>query len=150
MFSDVFVLWSSLRRSFRQHVTRNPIFFWHDENIRKCYWAQHNLSPTLSIYTYIYIYIFWCTYVYAYIYIYKLYTYVFVCIYVVLKTMYPPCCHHNGFVATHELWLKMYGYKLLVPMNQRVLSKPRKKRIMSCHKWSTTHRRLNLTEERWA
>ena len=48
--------------------------------------------------------------------------------------MYSPCCHHNGFVATHELRFMMYGYKLLVPMNQRMFSKPRKKRIISSHK----------------
>ena len=27
----------------------------------------------------------------------------YVCIYVIVKTMCPPCYHHNGFVATHAL-----------------------------------------------
>ena len=36
--------------------------------------------------------------------------------------MCPPGYHHNGF-ATHALGHTMYGYTLLVPMNQRVLNK---------------------------
>ena len=40
-----------------------------------------------------------------------------------MKTMCPPGYHHNGFVATHSLGHIMYGYTLLVPMNQRVLNK---------------------------
>ena len=40
-----------------------------------------------------------------------------------MKTMCPPGYHHNGFVATHALGHMMYGSTLLVPMNQRVLSK---------------------------
>ena len=41
-----------------------------------------------------------------------------------MKTMYPPGYHHEGFVATHALGHMMYGYTLLVPVNQRVLNKP--------------------------
>ena len=44
-------------------------------------------------------------------------------IYVIMKTMCPPGYHHSGFVATHALGHMMYGYTLLVPMNQRVLKK---------------------------
>ena len=44
-------------------------------------------------------------------------------IYVIMKTMCPPSYHHNSFVATHALGHMMYGYTLLVPMNQRVLNK---------------------------
>ena len=40
-----------------------------------------------------------------------------------MKTMCPPGYHHNGFVITHGLGDMMYGYTLLVPMNQRVLNK---------------------------
>ena len=42
-----------------------------------------------------------------------------------MKTMFPPGlgCHHNGFVATHAFGHMIYGYTLLVRMNQRVLSK---------------------------
>ena len=40
-----------------------------------------------------------------------------------MKTMRPPSYHHNGFVATHALGHMMYGYTLLVPMNQGVLNK---------------------------
>ena len=40
-----------------------------------------------------------------------------------MKTMCPPGYHHNGFVATHALGHMMYGYTLLVPMNQKVLNK---------------------------
>ena len=40
-----------------------------------------------------------------------------------MKIMFPPGYHHDGFVATHALRHMMYGYTLLVPMNQRVLNK---------------------------
>ena len=30
-------------------------------------------------------------------------------IYAIMKTMYPPGYHHNGFVATHALGHMMYG-----------------------------------------
>ena len=40
-----------------------------------------------------------------------------------MKTMCPPGYHHNGFVATHSLGHMMYGYALLVLINQRVLNK---------------------------
>ena len=42
--------------------------------------------------------------------------------------------HHNVFVATHALAHMMYGYTLLVPMNQRVLSKLSKEFDISGHK----------------
>ena len=44
-------------------------------------------------------------------------------IYAIMKTMCPPGYHYNGFVATHALGHMIYGYTLLVPMNQRVLNK---------------------------
>ena len=56
--------------------------------------------------------------------------------------MCPPGYHHNGFVATHALGHMMYGYTLLVPMNQRVLNKLSKEHNISGHKRSTTHRVL--------
>ena len=40
----------------------------------------------------------------------------------IMKTMCSPGFHHNGFVATHALEHMMYGYTLLVPVNQRVLN----------------------------
>ena len=46
----------------------------------------------------------------------------------------PPGYHHNGFVATHALGHMMYGYILLVPMNQGVLSKLSKEYNRSGHK----------------
>ena len=45
-----------------------------------------------------------------------------------------PARHHNGFVATHALGHMINGYTLVVPMNQRVLHKPSKKRNISGHK----------------
>ena len=54
----------------------------------------------------------------------------------------PTGYHRNGFVATHALGQMMYGYTLLVLINKRVLNKPSKKRNISGHKWSTTHRVL--------
>ena len=51
-----------------------------------------------------------------------------------MKTMYPPGHHYNGFVATHAFGHMMYGYTLLVPMNQRVLNKQSKGRNISGHK----------------
>ena len=56
--------------------------------------------------------------------------------------MCPPGYHHHGFVATHALGRMMYGYTLLVPMNQRVLNKLSKEHNISGHKWFTTHRVL--------
>ena len=48
-----------------------------------------------------------------------------------MKTMCPPGYHLNGVVATHALGHIMYGYTLLVPMNQRVLNKLSKKHNVS-------------------
>ena len=42
-------------------------------------------------------------------------------IYEIIKAMCPPGYHHNSFVATHALGDMIYGYKLLVPMNQIIL-----------------------------
>ena len=42
--------------------------------------------------------------------------------------MCPPSYHHIGFVATHALGPMMYGYTLLVPVNQKVLNKLSKER----------------------
>ena len=53
--------------------------------------------------------------------------------YEIMKTVCPPGYHHNGFVATHALGHMMYGYTLLVPMNQRVLNKQSKERNISGH-----------------
>ena len=38
------------------------------------------------------------------------YIYVYIYIYVIMKTMFPPSYHHNGFVATHALGHMMYIY----------------------------------------
>ena len=48
--------------------------------------------------------------------------------------MCPPGYHHNGFVASHALGHMMYGYTLLVPMNQRGINKQGKERNISGHK----------------
>ena len=63
-------------------------------------------------------------------------------IYVIMKTMCSPSCHHNDFVATHALKHMIYVYTLLLPMNQRVLNKLSKENNRSGHKWPTTHRVL--------
>ena len=55
-------------------------------------------------------------------------------IYAIMKIMCPPGYHHNGFVLTHALGHMMYGYTLLVPMNQRVLNKPRTLCVLD-HLW---------------
>ena len=47
-----------------------------------------------------------------------------------MKTMCPLGYPHNGFLATHALAHMMYGYTLLVPMNQRVLNKPSKMSVI--------------------
>ena len=54
--------------------------------------------------------------------------------YAIMKTVCPPGYHHNGFVATHALGHMMYGYTLLVSMNQGVLKKLSKERNISDHK----------------
>ena len=55
-------------------------------------------------------------------------------IYAIVKTMCTPGYHHNGFVATDALGHMMYGYTLLVPLNQRVLNKLSKKLNISGNK----------------
>ena len=62
--------------------------------------------------------------------------------YAIMKTMSPPGYHHNGFVATHGFGHVMYGYTLLVLINERVINKPSKKHNIIGHNWSTTHRVL--------
>ena len=57
-----------------------------------------------------------------------------------MKTISHPDYHHNGFVATRAFGYMMYGYSLLVPMNQRLLNKPSKEHNMSSHKRSKTRR----------
>ena len=52
-------------------------------------------------------------------------------IYAIMKTMCPPSYRYNGFVGTHALGQMMYGYTLLVPMNQKVLNKLSKEHIIS-------------------
>ena len=74
------------------------------------------------VYEYVYIYL-----IYIYIYIY--YIYIYVCIYI--KTMYPPCYHHNSFVATRALGHMMHGYTFLVSMDQRLLNKQSKEHNIS-------------------
>ena len=59
-----------------------------------------------------------------------------------MKIICPPGYHHNGFVAIHALGHMMYGSTLLVPMNPRTLNKESKKRNISGHKRSTSHKVL--------
>ena len=56
--------------------------------------------------------------------------------------MCPPGYHRNGFMATHALGHMMYGFILLVSMNQKVLNTLSKERNISGHKWSPTQRVL--------
>ena len=58
-------------------------------------------------------------------------SHMYIIYYVIIKTMCPPGYHHNGFVATHALGHMMYGYTLLLPMNQRVLNKLNKEHNIS-------------------
>ena len=51
-----------------------------------------------------------------------------------MKTMCLPGYYLNGFVATHALGHMMYGYTLLVPINQSALNKRSKERPISGHK----------------
>ena len=44
--------------------------------------------------------------------------------YAIMKIMCPPGYHHNGYVANHTLGHIMYGYTLLVPMNQKSAQQP--------------------------
>ena len=39
-------------------------------------------------------------------------SYIIYDIYVIMKTMCPPGCHHNGFMAIHALGHMMYGIHL--------------------------------------
>ena len=51
-----------------------------------------------------------------------------------MKTMFPPGFHDNGFLAIHALVYMMYGYTLMVLMNERVLNKQSKERDISDQK----------------
>ena len=51
-----------------------------------------------------------------------------------MKAMCPPAHHHNGFMATHAFGHMIYGYTLLVLMNQRVLNKVSLEHNISGHK----------------
>ena len=67
-------------------------------------------------------------------YLYNIYIYVII---KVTETKCPPSYRHNGFVATHALqhMHMMYGYTLLVLLNQRVLlNKPSIEHNISGHK----------------
>ena len=55
-----------------------------------------------------YIYIYTYTYIYIYVYI-----YIHLCVYIIIKTIYPPGYHHNGFVETHALGHMMYGWEYI-------------------------------------
>ena len=46
-----------------------------------------------------------------------------VCVCVGVCENVPSGYRHNGFAATHALGSMMYGYTLLVTMNQRLLNK---------------------------
>ena len=52
-------------------------------------------------------------YIHIHIFIHICYIYIYV-----LKTIYPRDYHRNTFVETHTLRHMMFGYTLLVPMNQ--------------------------------
>ena len=54
--------------------------------------------------------------------------------YAIMKTIGPAGYHHNGLVATHALGHMIYGYTMMVPMNQRVLNKLNKEHNTSGHK----------------
>ena len=54
-------------------------------------------------------------------------------VYAIMKTMCHPGYHHIRFVATPALGHMMYGYTLLVSMNQRLLTKQSKERNIGCH-----------------
>ena len=44
-------------------------------------------------------------------------------IYKIMETIYPLNYHHNGFFATHLFEHMIYGYALVIPMNQRLSNK---------------------------
>ena len=47
--------------------------------------------------------------------------------------MCPPGYYHNGFVTIYALGHMMYGYTLMVGINQRVINKLSKEDNMSVH-----------------
>ena len=59
-----------------------------------------------------------------------------------------PGYHHNGFVATHAFGHMMYSYTLLIPMNQKMLSKLSKEYNISGHSDPRPTECSNLTEAR--
>ena len=51
-----------------------------------------------------------------------------------MRATCPPNYHRNGFVATHALERMMYGYTMLVPVNQRIPNKLSKERNIGGYK----------------
>ena len=51
-----------------------------------------------------------------------------------MKSMCSSDYYHNGFVATNAIGYMMFGYTLLIPMNQRMISKLSKEHNISGHK----------------
>ena len=94
----------------------------------------------IYIYIYIYIHIYICMFIYMFICIYIICMYMYI-LYAIMR-IYFPSYHPNSFAATLAHRYIIYGYSLLVPMNQSVFNKLRKQRNISDHTWSTTHRVL--------
>ena len=63
-----------------------------------------------------------------------IYIYIYIYIYIHICYYENDGYHHNGFVAIHGLGHMMYGYTLLVSMNQKVLSKLNKEHNIGGHK----------------
>ena len=59
-----------------------------------------------------------------------------------MKTVCPSSYHNNDFVATDTLGRIIYGYTLLVLLNQRVLNKLSKEPYINGQKSFMTHRVL--------
>ena len=65
-----------------------------------------------------------------------------------MKTLCPPGYHHNGFVATHAHGHMMYGYTLLVQVNQRVFNKQSKERNSTKFSLCTCSLKVVRTKQR--
>ena len=70
-------------------------------------------------------------YIYVYMYIYIICMYMYI-LYAIMR-IYFPSYQPNSFAATLALRHIIYGYSLLVPMNQSVHNKLRKQRNISDH-----------------
>ena len=86
-------------------ISKKIWYFVFYQNKHQAKFKVQRLVKINNTYIYIYIYIYICIYtyiyiIYIYIYIYTHSIHIYMVMYVIMKTMRPPSCHHNDMVVT--------------------------------------------------